>query len=114
MHEVFSMMRSSDCNEDTSQPIIVAANDLRAPKVHDANDSFNRFVLSERENAGKRIRIRVAFECYSRIKGGGLQFTRLRGRHVLLSLPDSGQAEIAVELIRQVCSQMHGKHLAKK
>jgi hypothetical protein len=108
------MGRVLETGDDLSQPIIVATPCPDTEPVHEANTAFNRFVLSEREVHGKRIRVRVAFEVYGRAKGGGLAFTRLRGRHVLLSLPNSAQADLAIDTVAQLCASMDGKFLARR
>ena len=100
--------------EDKTMPIICAhTNDAVNPLVQESNDTFNRYVLTDREIHGKRTKIRVAFEVYGRAKRGELSFVRLRQRHVVLSIPTAEQAELAIDIIRQVCASMEGKHLVR-
>ena len=100
--------------DDLSQPIIVVPNiDGRTAMMHDADETFNKYVMCAQEVHGKRTQIRVAFEVWCRTRSR-MTYARLRNKHVVLSLPDSEQAELIIDTIRQVCKAMEGKHLAKR
>jgi hypothetical protein len=99
--------------EDTSSPVRIEPylNSLSRP-LREAADSFNRYLLTERESHGRRTRIRIAFEALARTKRSPA-YSRLRQKHVVLNLPSAEQAELAIEIIRQVCASMEGKHLVR-
>jgi hypothetical protein len=100
--------------EDLTQPIIVVPNiESKTAIMHDADDSYNRYIMCERESHGKRTQIRVSFEiwCRSRTR---MDYVRPRNKHVVLSFPNAEQAELAIETIRNVCKSMEGKYLAKR
>jgi hypothetical protein len=102
-----------ETKEDLTTPIArVDYIDNLESIVRDAGDSYNRYVLSERESHGRRTKIRIAFEAWARNKRT-TGYMRLRQRHVVLSLPSAEQAEIAIDIIRQVCSSFDGKHLTR-
>lgn len=88
--------------------------DDQTPSMQQTADTFNRFTLSERELAGRRTKLRIAVDVWARNRKGGLSFQRLRGKAVLLSCPSAEQAELAIDLIRQVCASLDGKHLTKR
>jgi hypothetical protein len=100
--------------EDTKAPIqLLVQSERLASALQENEQAFNRFVLGERETHGRRIKLRVEFSAYTRMKSGDLGFTRLRGVHMLLSCPNAAQAKAAIELIRKVCAQLEGKFLAE-
>ena len=104
----------SETKEDMTQPIYVSSiGDTDSNAVHENCDAWNRFVLSEREIHGRRTKVRVTFEVYSRAKSGDLSFQRLRGQHMLINLPSSEQAELAIDAVKAVCRAMDGKHLVR-
>jgi hypothetical protein len=81
--------------------------------VHEAAKVFNAFVLQERESRGRRIKMRISFEVWSRRRSGNLDYARLREQHVVLSCPNSAQARAVVALLQSVCKQLDGKFLAE-
>lgn len=102
-----------EIQEDTRKPIRVEAYlDSLARPLREAADSFNRYLLTERESHGRRTRVRVAFEALARTKRSPA-YSRLRQKHVVLNLPSAEQAELAIDIIRQVCASMEGKHLVR-
>jgi hypothetical protein len=103
----------SQIQEDTTTPIqLLLQPEEHVERLQESETAFNQFILGEREAHGRRVKLRVEFSAYSRQKAGGLGFTRLRGRHMLLSCPNAAQADAVIALIRQVCSQLEGKYLA--
>jgi hypothetical protein len=103
-----------DTQEDISVPIIAIPDiDGLTPAMREANDSHNRFLLSERESHGKRTKLRIGVEVWARTRHN-VGYVRLRNKHVVLSLPSADQAELAIEMIRQLCTAMAGKHLCKR
>jgi hypothetical protein len=104
-----------DSRADITQPIqFMDSRTQESEFAHESSDAFNTYILHERESHAKRTQIRMPIEVWARARGERLGYTRLRGRNVVLSLPSAEQAEIAIEIIRQVCASMHGKHLTKK
>lgn len=97
--------------EDLTQPIMVDTLETKRAIVHEAVTGYNKFVLRERESHGKRTKVRMAFEVWSRKNIKGLGFVRLRHKHVVFSLPNADQAELVIDTIRRVCAQFDGKLL---
>jgi uncharacterized protein YxeA len=100
--------------EDLTQPIIVIPNiDGRPEVMQDADETFNRYVMCSSESHGKRTQIRFAFEVWCRPRAR-MAYARLRNKHVVLSFPSVEQADLAIEILRDVCKSLEGKHLAKR
>jgi hypothetical protein len=100
--------------EDCTTPIAALPSyDGFAATVHEAARVYNQQVLHSNEIKGRRIRVRVGFEVWSRSKGGPMSYMRLRENHIVLSCPNARQANAAIELIRSVCKQLDGKFLAE-
>jgi hypothetical protein len=103
-----------DIKEDLTHPIqCVPIYDSELPSVHEAARVYNQQVLGERELKGRRTKVRVSFEGWTRSKGGPMSYMRLRENHIVLSCPNARQANAAIELIRSVCKQLDGKFLAE-
>jgi hypothetical protein len=103
-----------EIKEDLSIPLIVTPPEVKAPNLQEADDSYNSYVLRQRESHGRRTVLRLAFDVYGRKNGKTFSFNRLRNRHLLISLPNGDQAEAFMRTIEQVCKAMDGKFLAVK
>ena len=101
-------------HEDTDSPVQLMKQFELSPALQESAETFNSFTLSERESQGRRTKLRVSVDVYARNRKGDLGFQRLRNKAVLLSCPSAEQAEIAIDIIRQVCASMHGKHLTRR
>ena len=100
--------------EDMDTPIQLMGQFETSLALQEIALTYNRFTLSERESQGRRTKLRVAVDVYARNRKGNLGFQRLRNKAVLLSCPNAEQAELAIDLIRQVCASLDGKHLTKR
>lgn len=102
-----------DIPHDLSQPIRVVTPDLKPDTMREADDSFNSYLLGQRESAGKRTVLRITVEAYARKSTKGLVFSRLRNKALLVSLPSAAQAELVIDMLMRVCAGLDGKLLAK-
>lgn len=93
--------------DDLNQPIIVAP----ATGMQDTDRVYNTYILTQNELRNKRTQVRISFDVWARKNSQGAAYVRLRRKHIVLSLPTSEQAELAMGIIEQVCAQMAGKHL---
>lgn len=82
------------------------------PGLQESSEAYNKYLLHDREIQSQRTQIRISFDAWVR-RRHGLDYARLRGRHAVLTFPSAEQAELAIELIRNVCKSLEGKWLAK-
>jgi hypothetical protein len=99
--------------DDLTLPIFVMPPDVRPRAMHENDTAYNRYLVHERELAGKRTVLRVGFEAYARTADKGITYVRLRNKAVLVSLPSGRQAELMMSLIQKVVQQFDGKLLAE-
>lgn len=102
-----------ETKQDVSTPIIVSTSQRKEDCVQESIDSYNRYIMTERESHGKRTLIRVNFEIYARKSGKRLGFERLRNRSVLLSVPSAKQADLAMRTLEKIAQALDGKLLAE-
>ena len=108
------MFHSVERKEDLTEPIILMSMCKPKKAVQESDESYNRYILHERESHSRRSSVRINIEVYARKASGELGYHRLRNKAIVLSLPSGEQSELAIETIRQVCQAMHGKHLCKR
>ena len=81
--------------------------------ANESDDSYNSYILRERQTHSRRTVIRLAFEVYCRKSAMDMNFVRLRGRSIKLSCPNADQAELVMQTIERVIAAMDGKLLTK-
>lgn len=108
-----SVYRRIETKDDISQPILISTRKKKPEHVHEADDSYNAYVMRQRESAGKRTLIRVSVEVYCRKSAKNMGFSRLRNKHIIVSCPSADQAELVIDTLMQVAEMMHGKLLVK-
>jgi hypothetical protein len=113
-HKRIPKRLTADEKEDNSEPITILTTFPSIPdSLQAADDTYNRFLLGEREAHGRRTKVRLDFSIYGRQRNGKMGFIRMRSQHMLVSAPSGSQANAAIELIRNVCKQLDGKFLAE-
>lgn len=100
-----------ETKDDLSIPLIADIS-CTDSMLHDTERVYNEYLLRSREALGKRTKIRVSFEVYTRKNGATPSFSRLRRRSINFSCSSGDQAELVMRTIEQVCRAMDGKHLA--
>jgi hypothetical protein len=107
------MAKRQQTQDNLSIPIQVTGPMSKSKPVKEADDSFNRFIINERESHGKRTVIKVAFEVYCRKNHKFMNFVRFRNRSVLISCPNAGQAEACIQALERIIGTLHDKYMSE-
>ena len=107
------LQRRVDNTHDLTKPLIVQGPANKAMHMQEADDSYNAYLLRERESHGKRTVIKVSFEVYARKSSSNINFARLRNMGCLVSCPDGRQAQLVMDAVERVVMSLHGKLLVK-
>jgi hypothetical protein len=105
------LQRRVDTTHDLTKPLVVEGPLHKAMHLQEADDSYNAYLLRERESHGKRTTIKISFEVYARKSGGNLDLCRLRNMGCLVSCPDGRQAQLVMDAVERVVESLHGKLL---
>lgn len=103
---------STRMQHDLTLPVAVTAGRPKTIAAQEADESYNAYLLTQRQQHNRRTLIRIGFECYSRKHGNDNTFKRLRNKHLIVSLPSAAQAEAMIDAIRRVVAGFDGKFLA--
>jgi hypothetical protein len=93
--------------EDTSAPITVEVGE-----VLEHNRAVNRAVMNTCQILGRRVRIRIQPEVWTKWNGKW-SYRRVRQSGVTVSCPNPDQAELVTEAISRVLKGMDGKFLVR-
>ena len=105
--------RRIETGEDIHAPNRVASKIEKPKHAQEADKSFNEYILRQREAQGKRTLLRVNVEVYCRKSAKNMGFSRLRNRHLVISCPDSVQAELIIDTLLRVAQSLDGKMLTR-
>jgi hypothetical protein len=94
------LQRRVDNTHDLTKPLIVQGPANKAMYMQEADDSYNAYLLRERESHGRRTVIKVSFEVYARKSSKNINFARLRNMGCLVSCPDGRQAQLVMDRVR--------------
>lgn len=107
------LVRRVDATHDLALPLIVQGPLHKAMHLQESDDSYNTYLLRERESHGKRTVIKISFEVYARKSSKNINFARMRNMGCLVSCPDGRQAQLVMDAVERVVSSLHGKLLVK-
>lgn len=108
-----SFSQRIESKDDLTTPIQVSSIKHKKLIEQEADTSFNNYVMRQRESVGKRTLLRINIEVYCRKSAKNMGFSRLRNRHLIVSLPGSEQAELLIDAVFRVVESIHGKLLVK-
>ena len=110
-HRYITMAQRQQSQDDLTIPIKVTGPEERSKPNQESDESFNLFVLNERESHGKRTTVKIAFEVYCRHQHKWMNFVRLRNRSILLSCPSGAQADAVIRALERVVARFDGKYM---
>jgi hypothetical protein len=114
LHKRLKKRLTADFKEDNSDPITILSTFYDIPEsLQAADDTYNSFLLGEREAHGRRTKLRIDVSVYGRQRNGRMGFIRMRNQHVLVSCPTGRQANATIRMMQQILNQLEGKFLAE-
>jgi hypothetical protein len=105
--------RTDDYKHDLTIPIAVTLPIPKDASNQEADNSYNAYILREKEFHGRRTVLKLAWEVYARKSAKNNNLQRLRNKSILINLPSAEQAELVMQTVERVVKAMDGKLLVK-
>ena len=105
--------RRDDYKHDLTIPIAITLPIPKDASNQEADDSYNAYILREKEFHGRRTILKLAWEVYARKSAKNNNLQRLRNKSILINLPSADQAELVMSMVEKVVASLDGKMLVK-